>query len=642
MIIIIPLGGIGERFKNNGYSYPKALIKIFGKPILYYLLDNLDYTKISMVYIPYNKEYSSYRIEDMLKKDYPNIIFKFLCLKKNTRGAAETINIALNKLTIPDSPILSLDCDNYYTTNIVEIWNGSNKVITIKDEHNLAQYSYVKLISDKNNNDIITDIVEKKKISDYACTGAYGFSSYKQLLNYTQYIIDNNIRQKSEFYTSTVIKEMLNDGATFSNIEIDKNKWICLGTPLQIRSFYNNMPKISCVSNIEKIKPLRICFDLDNTLVTYPKITGDYTSVEPIYKNINFLKYLKSFGHTIIIYTARRMKTHNSNIGKVMKDIGIITFETLNRFDIPYDEIYFGKPYANVYIDDLALNAYNDLEKLLGFYMDTISPRTFNEINETTIDILTKKSDELRGEIYYYNNIPNSIKDMFPTFINYDNETYKWYKMEKIKGLSVSTLYTSELLTSIILKNVMNSINRIHNVDMLEDNMNNINIYANYYNKMKLRYESYDYSRFENSKNVFENIQSKLLEYEKNDKGKACVIHGDTVMTNIIINNYDKIKFIDMRGILGDKETIYGDYLYDWAKLYQSLLGYDLILQEKEVSSHYKKNLLECFENYFVELFSVEVLNDLKLITNSLLFTLIPLHDNDKCDKYYELINITN
>ena len=636
MIVVIPLGGQGDRFKKNGYTQPKALIKVFGKPILHYLLDNLDYTKINMVYIPYNKEYASYRLEDMLKKHYPQVNFSFFCLNENTRGAAETLNISLNKLTIPDCPILSLDCDNYYTTNIINLWNGDNKIFTIKDEGDIATYSYVK--EDPNSDNVITDIVEKEKISDYACTGAYGFSSYKQLLKYTQYVLDNNIRQKSEFYTSVVIKEMLNDDITFSNMVISTNDWNCLGTPLQVRSFYNNMPKISCVSNSEKITPLRICFDLDNTLVSYPKINGDYTSVEPIAKNITFLKYLKSFGHTIIIYTARRMKTHNGNVGKILKDVGIITFETLNKFDIPYDEIYFGKPYANVYIDDMALNAYDDLEKSLGFYMDTISPRSFNEINETSINTLTKKSNDLYGEIYYYNNIANTIKDMFPCLINYDNKMHKWYTMEKINGLSLSSLYTSELLTHTILKNVMNSINRIHHVDVIKDNAIGINIYANYYNKMKLRYETYDYSKFENSENIYNNIQSNLLNYEKNNKGKLCVIHGDTVMTNIIINNHDKIKFIDMRGKLGDKETIYGDYLYDWAKLYQSLLGYDLILQDKEVSLNYKKKLIECFENFFIELFSTEQLKDLKLITNSLLFSLIPLHDNDKCKKYYNLI----
>ena len=77
-----------------------------------------------------------------------------------------------------------------------------------------------------------------------------------------------------------------------------------------MKYFYNNFPKICCINNEQKIKNLRVCFDLDNTLVTFPKIKNDYTSVEePILKNIEFLKYLKSFGTTIIIYTARRMKT---------------------------------------------------------------------------------------------------------------------------------------------------------------------------------------------------------------------------------------------------------------------------------------------------------------------------------------------
>ena len=43
------------------------------------------------------------------------------------------------------------------------------------------------------------------------------------------------------------------------------------------------------------------------------------------------------------------MKTHNGNVGKILCDIGKITFNTLEKFNIPFDEIYFGKPYADVY-----------------------------------------------------------------------------------------------------------------------------------------------------------------------------------------------------------------------------------------------------------------------------------------------------
>jgi hypothetical protein len=66
------------------------------------------------------------------------------------------------------------------------------------------------------------------------------------------------------------------------------------------------------------------------------------------------------------------MKTHKYNLGAVIKDIGLITLEQLNNFDIPYDEILFGKPLADFYIDDLAVNCNLNLEKQIGFYNSKI------------------------------------------------------------------------------------------------------------------------------------------------------------------------------------------------------------------------------------------------------------------------------
>ena len=350
MIIIIPIGGIGQRFKNNGYKTPKALIRVFGKPILFWLIESINVDENTVIYIPYNKEYLKYRFEDLIIKNFPSMKFKFFILNNNTRGAAETLNIALKNLNLIDQPIISLDSDNFYLTDIISLWNYKNSILIFDDINKNPLYSYVEV----NEQNQITKIVEKNKISDKACCGGYAFTSYKELLKYTQFIIDNNIRQKDEFYTSTVIKKKIKNNILFDAIEIPKNKFICLGTPLQLKYFYNNFPKKSCLTLNKNFNEMRICFDLDNTLVTFPKIPNDYTSVEPIEKNIDYLKYLKSFGHTIIIYTARRMKTHHGNTGKLMADIGKITFDTLEKFSIPYDEIYFGKPQADVYIDDLA------------------------------------------------------------------------------------------------------------------------------------------------------------------------------------------------------------------------------------------------------------------------------------------------
>ena len=44
-----------------------------------------------------------------------------------------------------------------------------------------------------------------------------------------------------------------------------------------------------------------------------------------------------------------------------------------------------------------------------------------------------------------------------------------------------------------------------------------------------------------------------------------------------------------MRGKIEDKISVYGDEMYDWAKIYQSLKGYDEILEEIIINNSYKK-----------------------------------------------------
>jgi hypothetical protein len=93
-----------------------------------------------------------------------------------------------------------------------------------------------------------------------------------------------------------------------------------------------------------------------------------------------------------------------------------------------------------------------------------------------------------------------------------------------------------------------------------------------------------------------------------------------------------------MKGKMGSELTIYGDWLYDWAKLYQSLIGYDNILLNKEINIEYQKSIIEFFKDNFISLYSENDFQNLKMITKSLLFSLIPLHDNNNCQQFYNLI----
>ena len=642
MIVIIPLGGTGQRFKEHNYSEPKALIRIFGIPILFYLLNNLQHAKdLSFIYIPYNPEYTKYNFEDMIRKHYPTLPFRFYNLEGNTRGALETVYISLSKLDDADSadqPVLCLDSDNFYTCDIIGLWNRNNQVFVFDDSENNSEiYSFVKPMSSSDST--IVDIKEKQRISDLACTGAYGFRSLKELMSNAKYLLDNMIQQKNEFYISGVIKHLIASGDIFTYQLVSKMHYNCLGTPLQVRQFINNYPGVSCINNHKKIEKLRFCFDLDNTLVTYPEVSGDYSTVKPIQSMINYLKYLKSFGHTIIIYTARRMKTCNGNVGSVIANVGKVTLDTLEKFNIPYDEFYFGKPYADFYIDDNAINAFDDIEKKTGFYNNKIETRYFNQIVSSSIDTIIKRGADLAGEIYYYNHIPVEIKDMFPIFISSHGDNT--YTIERIAGTTATELYLSNLLSENTLVHIMKSIRRIQENPVSDNDV--VNIYKNYAEKLHQRYTSYNYSVFNDAERTYRELYDKLVEYERNNAGRKTIIHGDPVLTNILINKYDKIKFIDMRGKVGDTLTIYGDWLYDWAKLYQSLCGYDRILQGKEVNNIYESRMLEVFKNTFIKWYSDADFEHLKVITKSLLFTLIPLHtDSYKVEQYYNLISKIN
>jgi capsule biosynthesis phosphatase len=100
---------------------------------------------------------------------------------------------------------------------------------------------------------------------------------------------------------------------------------------------------------------MRICIDLDGVICSLKKEGEKYEDLLPVDGAPESLKALKESGHYIIINTARHMKTCQGNLGAVGARISLVTLTWLEKYGIPYDEIYFGKPHADVYIDD---NAY--------------------------------------------------------------------------------------------------------------------------------------------------------------------------------------------------------------------------------------------------------------------------------------------
>ena len=102
-----------------------------------------------------------------------------------------------------------------------------------------------------------------------------------------------------------------------------------------------------------------IVMDLDDTICipihgrkdSYEK----YGMASPNDEIINSLKIARDKGYRIVIHTARRMVTHDGDINKIIDDVGKITTDWLEKHEVPYDEIIWGKPYGVYSGDDKAM-----------------------------------------------------------------------------------------------------------------------------------------------------------------------------------------------------------------------------------------------------------------------------------------------
>lgn len=630
MNIIIPLGGLGSRFLETGFSLPKPLINLLFKPILFWLLDSLSLSDSDRVIVVCNKRLIKYRFKELINKSYKNI--DVIYLESDTRGAAETVLFGLQIADL-NKPTLLLDGDTFYIADILKIYRESvnkNVVFSFKQQDDRPIYSYVKVVENK-----IVQIAEKQQISDLANTGAYAFATGEILKQYCELAVKkfNKAKQK-ELYTSSIILDMIHDNVNFECIILQDTDFEVVGTPLQYKLFHNKYKK-----NKKYFNDYRICFDFDNTLVTHPDVPGDYTTVRPIDQNINYANFLHDLGCTIIIYTARRMKTHGGNVGSIVADVGRVTIDTIERYNIPCDELYFGKPYAHAYIDDLAYNAFDDYPFLLGATDHHVKERDFNTTQSKTLQVFEKSSsnvDKLKAEVFWYNQIPKPLKQYTPAVIRGEVDNNNSYLLEKIDGITMSELLVSQSLNESIFKKLLEIISEFHEHKPAEVDFN---MYGLYSAKLQTRYNDYDYSRFEYSEDVYNDLLVKSKDYESANNGIIGCIHGDPVFSNVMIDRVSCIKLIDPRGITSDnKLCIYGDIMYDYGKILQSLSGYDEIMLTGEKFLDNRKMIDLLYQHVSLK-YGEQYIDHINMIKSTLLYTLIPLHDNNRCEKYYKLIN---
>jgi len=326
-----------------------------------------------------------------------------------------------------------------------------------------------------------------------------------------------------------------------------------------------------------------------------------------------------------------------------------------------------GKPIADIYIDDRAINPYiNNISYFGLFYKNNdfipnkINNNKFNVIEKYDNYIVKKgPSFFMKGELFYYQNIPLEYETYFAKLIGFTylqnedvqseyipsinstirsklelgimndnmcnkNDELIEIKIDFIRGIPLYYIYKNKLLTFRIIDELINILNKFHSTKNINININEENIKNNYFKKLQKRFNKKDYF-FEDSEYVFNEILNGL---EKNYAAEIVqMIHGDFWFSNILLTYDDNYKCIDMKGQIDDILTINGDKYYDYGKLYQSILGYDLILNSDLIDYEYITKM----KIYFLQKCKENGLNlsYLKFVTKSLVFgTLYFIQDN--------------
>ena len=236
MKVLIPMAGEGSRFAKEGYTFPKPLIDVRGKPMIQIVVENLDFD-CEYVFLVRKKHVEQYGgFIDTLDR-ITNGKFQYVEIEGLTEGAACTALLA-EKYIDNDEDLLIANSDQfieYEPANfhmLKNLTNVDSAVFTFNAVH--PKWSFVKT----NSRGFITEVAEKKPISNIATCGIYWYRKGSDFVKYTKQMIEKEIRVNNEFYIAPVYNELINDGKTLIPFYVHQ-MW-GLGTPEDLKYFLEN------------------------------------------------------------------------------------------------------------------------------------------------------------------------------------------------------------------------------------------------------------------------------------------------------------------------------------------------------------------------------------------------------------------
>ena len=235
--VLIPMAGAGSRFQQAGYTFPKPLIEVKGKPMIQVVVENLN-IKANFIYVVQKEHREKYNLDTLLNLITPNC--KIVEVDKMTEGAACTALLAKEYIN-SENPLFFANSDQFVEWDSNEFLykmnetNADGGIVSFRATH--PKWSFAKV----DENGLVTEVAEKDPISNIATVGYYYWKHGSDFVHYAEEMIKENIRVNGEFYVCPVFNQAIKECKEIRTFDIPK-MW-GLGTPEDLNYYLENYKK---------------------------------------------------------------------------------------------------------------------------------------------------------------------------------------------------------------------------------------------------------------------------------------------------------------------------------------------------------------------------------------------------------------
>jgi glucose-1-phosphate thymidylyltransferase len=213
MKVIIPLAGKGTRLRPHTHITPKPMLKVAGKPVMAYILEDLERLG-SVEQVVYITGHLKKKVEEYTKQAFKiPAVFIEQKVQDGTAGA-----VALARQYV-DQPVLIIFVDTIFDADLSVIdRTDADGIIWVKTVEDYQRFGVV--VTDAEGN--MTKIVEKPKepISKRANIGLYYVRKWKLLYEGIDHVLGSP-KNQGEYFLTDAFQYMIDKGAKIKVIDVE-------------------------------------------------------------------------------------------------------------------------------------------------------------------------------------------------------------------------------------------------------------------------------------------------------------------------------------------------------------------------------------------------------------------------------------